>query len=131
MSKYVVDTSVVLHILREGIDLPSAHELLAPTNLRSQILEALYRAVRSGELSEQAGLDRLARFATMKIRYLGDKVLRRKAWDLAGELDWESTGNAEFIALTQLQADAFVTLDASLAAAAGELVPTVGLEALH
>lgn len=127
MSKYVVDASVVLHLLREEIALPSSHVLLAPTLLRSQILDELYRSVRGGTLSEDAGLDRLARFATMKIRYLGDKVLRRKAWDVAERLGWASTERAEFIALTQLQADALITLDPSFEAAARELVRTAAI----
>lgn len=42
-------------------------------------------------------------------------MLRQRAWQIARQLGWESTDQAEFIALTQLQADAFVTLDANLA----------------
>src|SRR5438477_148754 len=51
----------------------------------------------------------------MKIRLFGDAVLRRRAWEIATELGWAETYTAEYIALTQLQADAFVTLDAKLA----------------
>jgi predicted nucleic acid-binding protein len=51
----------------------------------------------------------------MKIRLLGDAVLRRRAWDLADRLKWASTYDAEYVALTQLQGDALVTLDAELA----------------
>ena len=130
MSTYVVDTSVVLHWLHEGVDPTGRHHVLAPTLLRSQVLDALFREVHSGRLAEADGLDRLARFARMKIRYLGDKVLRRKAWDVAARLGWASTHDAEYLALTLLQADAFVTLDARLAQAAGDVVPTAGLEDL-
>ena len=70
---------------------------------------------RAGELSEEAALDHLARFATRKIRCLGDKVLRRNAWAMVHRLGWDATDDAEFLALTRLQADAFVTLDADLA----------------
>jgi len=130
MAKYVVDAPVVLHLLREGIDLPKSHRLLAPTLLRSQVLDALYREVDAGEISEAEALDRLARFAGMKIRYLGDKVLRREAWTVAARLGWPSTDDAEYVALTRLQADALVALGPRLAAEAGELVPTVRLEDL-
>jgi hypothetical protein len=41
----------------------------------------------------------------MPIRLLGDAVLRRRAWDLADQLGWASTYDAEYVALTQLQAD--------------------------
>src|SRR5256885_9775979 len=42
-------------------------------------------------------------------------VLRRRAWELAEQLGWSETYDAEYVALTQLQADAFITLDAGLA----------------
>jgi hypothetical protein len=38
-------------------------------------------------------------------------VLRRKTWALAEQLGWAETYDAEYVALTQLQADAFVTRD--------------------
>lgn len=106
------------------------HELLAPTLIRSRVLEALYCAVQSGQLAEEAGLARLASFSEMRIRFLGDKVLRRRAWGVATELGWDSTHDAEYIALTQLQGDAFITLDAGLASAASVVVATVPFEHL-
>lgn len=130
MSKYVIDASVVLHLLRANIEAPAAHVLLAPTLIRSEVLEALYQAVRNGKSDRTAALEQLARFTTMKIRYLGDKVLRRQAWLVAEELGLDATRGAEYIALTQLQADRLITLDRSLAARAATLVPVAGIEAL-
>jgi indolepyruvate ferredoxin oxidoreductase alpha subunit len=75
--------------------------------------------------------DRLARIGRMPIRLLGDAVLRRRAWDLADRLGWASTYNAEYIALTQLQADAFVTLDAELARSVEGIVATASIEVLR
>ena len=67
----------------------------------------------------------------MPIRLLGDAVLRRRAWDLADQLGWASTYNAEYVALTQLQADAFITLDAELARSLEGIVPTATIDALR
>jgi len=67
----------------------------------------------------------------MSIRLLGDAVLRRRAWDLADRLGWASTYDAEYLALTQLQADAFVTLDADLARRAEEVVQIASIDALR
>ena len=117
MSRYVVDSSVILHFLTNGVGLPSNHELLAPTLARSEVLNALYGAVQRGELSEDVGREHLARFSEMRIRYLGDKVLRRRAWLLARELGWKSTFQAEYLALALLQTDALVTMDEDLAEA--------------
>ena len=49
---------------------------------------------------------------SLRVRFLGDKVLQRTAWRVADQLGWETTYDAEFVALTQLQADVFVTSDA-------------------
>jgi predicted nucleic acid-binding protein len=67
----------------------------------------------------------------MKIRLLGDAALRRRAWDLADRLEWASTYGAEYVALTQLQADALVTLDPELARSVEGLVETAAIDALH
>ena len=115
MTKFVVDCGAVLHLATEGIEVRAEHELLAPTLLRSQTLSTLHEAVHGGEIAPDAALDRLTRIRAMPIRLLGDAVLRRRAWDLAEQLGWAETYDAEYIALTQLQADAFVTLDTELA----------------
>ena len=131
MTRFVVDCGVVLHLASEGIEVPPEHELLAPTLLRSQTLSALHEAVHRGELPPGVGRDQLARIRVMPIRLLGDAVLRRRAWDLAEELGWAETYDAEYIALTQLQADAFVTLDTELARQVEGIVPTATIEALQ
>jgi predicted nucleic acid-binding protein len=131
MTKFVVDCGVVLHLASEGIEVPAEHELLAPTLLRSQTLSALHEAVHGGEIPPDVALDRLTRIRAIPIRLLGDAVLRRRAWDLAEQLGWAETYDAEYVALTQLQADAFVTLDAELARRAEAIVPTATIEALR
>ena len=52
------------------------------------------------------------------------------AWKIANQLGWSDTFDAEYVALTQLQADAFVTLDPRLASAASELVKLAPIEEL-
>ena len=129
--RFVVDCGVVLHLASEEIDVSDEHELLAPTLLRSQTLSALHEAVHRGELDADVALDRLDRIWAMKIRLLGDAVLRRKAWRLAEQLGWAETYDAEYIALTQLQADAFVTRDAQLARQVDGIVTTAPVDALR
>jgi predicted nucleic acid-binding protein len=130
MTRFVVDCGVVLHLASEGIEVADEHELLAPTLLRSQTLSALHEAAHKGEIARDVALDRLTRIAAMRIRLLGDAVLRRRAWEVADELGWSSTYDAEYVALTQLQGDAFVTLDSDLARSVEGLVPTAAIEAL-
>jgi hypothetical protein len=45
MTRFVVDTSAVLHLASAGIEVSRKHALLAPTLLRSQTLSALHEAV--------------------------------------------------------------------------------------
>jgi predicted nucleic acid-binding protein len=128
--KFVVDCGVVLRLAAEEIEVSGAHELLAPTLLRSQTLSALHEAVQRGELPSDVARERLKRIGAMPIRLLGDAVLRRRAWELADRLGWASTYDAEYVALTQLQADAFVTLDATLARSVEGIVATASIDAL-
>jgi predicted nucleic acid-binding protein len=131
MTRFVVDASAVLHLASEGIEVSSDHELLAPTLLRSQTLSALHEAVHRGELPADVARDRLERIWRMPIRLLGDAVLRRKAWEVAERMGWAETYSAEYVALTQLQADAFVTLDAELARSVEGIVATASIDTLR
>jgi predicted nucleic acid-binding protein len=131
MARFVVDCGVVLQLAIEEVEVPPGHELLAPTLLRSQTLSALHEAVHRGEITAEAAEERLARIQSMSIRLLGDAVLRRVAWRIADQLSWAETYDAEYLALTQLQADAFVTLDAELARRVEGVVPTATIDALR
>ena len=131
MTRFVVDSGVVLQLAREGCDVPAEHELLAPTLLRSQMLSELHQAVHRGELPADQAFDLLTRAWAIKIRLLGDAVLRRNAWEIAESQGWAETYDAEYLALTRLQGDAFVTLDADLARRADGIVPTASIDALR
>ena len=131
MTRFVVDAGAVLHLASAEFEVSSAHKLLAPTLLRSQTLSALHEAVQQGEIPADVARERITRIGRMRIRLLGDAVLRRRAWEIADQLGWESTYNAEYVALTQLQADAFVTLDAELARSVQGIVTTASIDALR
>ena len=73
----------------------------------------------------------MTRINSLKVRFLGDKVLQRTAWKVADQLGWETTYDAEYVALTQLQADILVTSDGDLARAVAGLVETATIDALR
>jgi len=131
MTRFVVDAGVVIHLASTGIDVPAGHRLLAPTLLRSQTLSLLHEAVQHGEIPPAVARQQLARINAMPIRLLGDGVLRRRAWDVATTLGWSSTYQAEYVALTLLQADALVTLDAELARSAEGIVRIASIDELR
>jgi hypothetical protein len=64
------------------------------------------------------------------MRLLGDRVSRRTAWKLAREHDWSVLGEAEYLAVTRLQADALVTVDPSLASAARDVAAVAAIDDL-
>jgi indolepyruvate ferredoxin oxidoreductase alpha subunit len=131
LTRFVVDCETLLRIAAGDIEVAPEHTLLAPTLVRSQALAATYDAARRGEISPAEGLERVTRINSLKVRFLGDKVLQRTAWKVADQLGWETTFDAEYVALTQLQADAFVTSDRDLARAVSDLVQTASVDDLR
>jgi predicted nucleic acid-binding protein len=130
VTRFVVDCETLLRIGAGEVEVAAEHKLVAPTLVRSQALSTLYEAAGRGEITRAEGLERVRRINSLKVRFLGDKVLQQQAWKVAEQLDWETTYAAEYVALTILQADAFVTSDRALAQAASGLVATATPEAL-
>ena len=130
MTKYVIGPDVALRMAQDEVVIPDEHQLLAPTLVRSQMLALLYQAVRHGEMTKKDADRQLNYVRGLRIRLLGDRVLQNVAWKIADQLGWPDTLDAEYVALTQLQADAFITLDAELAHAVQGLVMIAPIEAL-
>jgi predicted nucleic acid-binding protein len=130
MTRYVIGPDVALALAKDEAEIADEHQLLAPTLLRSQVLSSLYRAVRQGEMTKREADRRLNYVRALRMRLLGDRVLQSVAWRIADQLGWPDTLDAEYVALTQLQADAFITLDAALARAARDLVTVASIETL-
>ena len=131
MTRFVVDCETLLRIAAGEIEVAAEHELVAPTLVRSQALATLYEAARRGQISDSDGLERVRRINSLKVRFLGDKVLQQRSWKVAEQLGWETTYAAEYVALAILQADALVTSDQRLAQAASALVRTATPDALR
>jgi predicted nucleic acid-binding protein len=130
VARYVIDARTLLHLVTDNVVVSSAHQLVAPNLIRSQALDLLFAAVRDGEITEAVALQRHERLTEMKMRLLGDRVSRRTAWKIAGEQGWDTTFDAEYLAVCKLQADALVTIDPELAAKAADIVPLAPLTAL-
>jgi predicted nucleic acid-binding protein len=130
MTKYVIGPDVALRLAEMEANVPAQHRLLAPTLLRSQVLAQLYGAVRRGELDRTAAERRLDYLRGLQLRLLGDRVLQRTAWKLADQLGWRDTFVAEYIALTQLQADALVCMDPALRSQLSGIVALASIDDL-
>ena len=103
-------------------------QLLAPTLLRSHVLSLPYQALRRGELSKKNAARQLDYVRALGIRLLGDRVLQGAASKVADQFGWP---DAHDVGLTQLQADALITLDRQLSLAAPHLVKVAPIEALY
>jgi predicted nucleic acid-binding protein len=130
VTKYVIGPDVAIRLAHDQAEIGDEHQLLAPTLLRSQLLSLLYQAVHRGEMTKKDAERRLSYVRGLRIQLLGDRVLQDVAWEVADQLGWSDTYNAEYVALTRLQADAFITLDRQLAHAVRDLVTIAPIQAL-
>lgn len=130
MTRYVIDAPTLLHIVANDIQPSPHHQIVAPNLIRSQALCLLFEAVRKGDLTEYLALLHHQHLTELKMRLLGDRVTRRTAWRIAREQGWETTFDAEYLAVTELQADALVTVNPALAVKARGVVPLANVDAL-
>ena len=131
MTRYVIDAPTLLHLVDAGLTVSDGHQLVAPSRIRSDALELMLREVRAGTRTEKTAMERHTRMTELKIRTLGDRVSRRTAWKIALEHDWDTLRDAEYLAVTKLQADAMITVDPELAAKSKGVVPLGRLEDLR
>lgn len=131
MTRFVIDPAALLELAVRARAIDRAHQLVAPSSVRSLAMDLLLERVREGQLTDRAALDLHERITTQKIRVLGDRVSRATAWRIARENDWDTIRDAEYFAVTKLQADALVAIDPRLAALAKGIVPLAALSDLH
>jgi predicted nucleic acid-binding protein len=131
MTRYVIGPDVAIRLAHDQAVIRGGHQILAPALLRSQVLSLLYQAVRRGEMTRKGSRAAPRVRARAAIRLLGDRVLQNVAWKAAVLLGWPDTRDTEYVALTQLHADALITLDRQLAGAVKDLVTVAPIEALY
>jgi predicted nucleic acid-binding protein len=130
MTRFTIDAPTLLHLVDSQLAVNPDHQLVAPSSIRSEALTRLLRDVRAGRRTEPEARQLHTRMTEVKIRVLGDRMSRWTAWKIAQEHDWDNLRDAEYLAVTKLQADALVTVDPVLATKAEGVVPTAPLENL-
>ncbi|MGB9033040.1 MAG: hypothetical protein WCC45_00780 [Paeniglutamicibacter sp.] len=130
MTRFAIDPPALLAIVRADTTVHPDHRLVAPHAVRTAALGLLLAEVRAGTLDEAEALALHEAMTAVKIRTLGDRVSRGTAWKLARTHGWASLGDAEYLAVGMLQADALVTLDPRLAAQAAGVLPLAPFPAL-
>lgn len=130
MRRFVIDAPTLLHLVDGAVPVAADVQLVAPSSIRSEALTTLLREVAKGRRTEKDALATHDRLTELKMRLLGDRVSRGTAWRIARAQGWDTLRDAEYLAIARLQADALVTVDARLAAAAEGVVPVAPLTAL-
>ena len=130
MARYVIDPVTLLHLIEQGT--PSGPR---PSTRRAQLDQigspaASSAQVRRGGRTEANALALHEQVTELKMRLLGDRASRSTAWKIAREHDWDLLRDAEYLAITRLQADVIVTVDPMLAARANGVVAVAPIESL-
>ena len=115
MARYVIDAPTLLHLLDNDLQVDPGHQL---GGAQHHPLGGVAAAARRRYAAARAPTRRpwpLHRQLTeLKMRLLGDRMSRGTAWKIARERDWDTLRDAEYLAVTRLQADALVTVDPAL-----------------
>lgn len=130
MTRFAIDGGTLLRLVEHGAALGPGHALVGRGSLRSDAMALLYRDVVAGRRTEAQARAVLESVTAVKVRLLGDRVSRATAWRIARELGRDEIGDAEHLAVARLQADALVTDDPDLRAAAAGLVALAPFEDL-
>jgi predicted nucleic acid-binding protein len=122
--RLVVDANLVVQLsLAGGVLGPLAgHELLAPPLMASELTSALAEMAFRREIPVDAARTALATFPSFGIRSELPAGLYERAWDLARQLGWAKTYDAEYVALALMAHVPLLTLDGRMRRAAGHLV---------
>lgn len=86
-------------------------ELVAPSLLWSEVRSSLHEAAWRNELAADRALDALSKLGAAPIAARRHSGLSLKAWEIADQLGWAKTYDAEYIALALLLKCRLVTLD--------------------
>ena len=123
----VVDASAVVSAITAGDErseqirerLESDDELAAPYLIDLEVLQALRRLARQGELSPDRAVDGVRDLSELAMTRYPHEPFIDRVWELRGNL---SAYDAVYLALAEAIAVPLVTCDAALAAAAGDVV---------
>jgi len=127
----VVDATVALAAAGAGNGLEYFDdELVAPPLMWSESRSVLHEMAWRGEIDPEDAIATRVRLERSRIRRRAPAKLGVEAWDLANELGWAKTYDAEYVALAGLLKCRLVTLDARLRRGAARLGYVVGPDEL-
>jgi predicted nucleic acid-binding protein len=128
----VLDSSAALDAaqFQGGMERFGREELAAPPLMWSESRSALHEAVWRGSVSRRQVTKILGQLDGGRITLRSHRRLGDLAWQLADELGWAKTYDAEYMALASLLGCRLVTTDARLRRGAARLGFVIGPDEL-
>jgi predicted nucleic acid-binding protein len=114
--RLAIDASACLEIClsESGFDLVSAHDLVAPHLIASEVLSALRSLDWRRDVSTELIARARGRLPEMPVRRDDDPDHLQRAWSIAADLGWAKTYDAEYLAVAIRHDIPLLTLDARL-----------------
>jgi predicted nucleic acid-binding protein len=114
--RLVLDSSAALRASQSAgaTDQLTAHTLLAPPLLWSEVHSAIHTAIWRRDLSASAGLGLMSSFERLRVTRRMPRRLYSEAFAIATEMGWARTYDAEFLALAKLEDATVLTTDGRL-----------------
>jgi predicted nucleic acid-binding protein len=109
----VVDASVAIAASHSPIGLArlGSHKLVAPHLFADEASSVIHEMVWRREIAPERGRVMLSRIVGSPVELLAPDGLLDAAWDVADELGWAKTYDAEYVALARLLRCRLVTVD--------------------
>ena len=122
--RLVVDANILVQVQISGGDLGplSGHELVGPPLLFAEATSSIREHVFRGEIPSDRGRGFVEGLSALPISVHEPENLRITAWDVATDLGWAKTYDAEYVALAILLDCPVVTLDLRLQRGASRVV---------
>jgi predicted nucleic acid-binding protein len=118
----VVDASVaVVAALADGFSKLQEEPVLAPALMWSEARSALHELLWRNEISAEDAAAAHTRLEACPVQARKHARLGETAWQIADQLGWAKTYDAEYVALAQLLECRLVTLDARLERSTSQL----------
>ena len=126
--RLVLDASAAVFVAssRRGFAGLSAYTFVAPPLFWSETLSALHQGVYRGVISEVLAVAARLSIASAPIDRLEPTELADSAWQIANELGWAKTYDAEYVALARILRCRLFTIDDRLRRGARRIVEIVG-----
>lgn len=130
--RLVVDSSVIVSVCLAGGSLGplDGHELHGPAHLAAEVTSVLRELTYRSEVPLARGSEAVSHLGRLPVSYERPGAHAAAAFQLAEQLGWAKTYDAEYVALAMNLEAALVTLDARLRRTAGAIVTVMGPEEL-